>query len=99
MPTVHYFGPEDLAWQDLELGYGDWLHAMLSGAITQFYEPLRWPGWETEVARVPLDQGINTMPPPWTSEGKDLATVSRKPIRLTELVAVHQEMARQLGFQ
>ncbi|MEV8503340.1 DUF2625 family protein [Actinoplanes sp. NPDC051475] len=47
-PTVHYFGPEDLAWQDLELGYGDWLHAMFAGALTRFYEGLRWPDWEAE---------------------------------------------------
>jgi hypothetical protein len=97
-PTVHYFGPEDLAWQDLELGYGDWLLAMLAGALTQFYEGLRWPGWEIEVAGVALDQGINTLPPPWTTEGKDLSVVSRKPILLAELIAVHEEMARQLGL-
>ncbi|MGC4784918.1 DUF2625 family protein [Micromonospora zamorensis] len=97
-PTVHYFGPEDLAWHDLELGYGDWLHAMLAGAVTQFYEGLRWPGWEAEAASVALDEGISALPPPWTREGKDLSVVSRKPIRLAELVSVHQEFARQLGY-
>ncbi|OJF10410.1 DUF2625 family protein [Couchioplanes caeruleus] len=97
-PTVHYFGPEDLAWQDLEFGYGDWLHAMLAGAVTQFYAGLRWPGWEAEVAGVALDEGISAVPPPWTREGKDLSVVSRRPIRLTELVSVQQETARQLGF-
>ncbi|MEU7902534.1 DUF2625 family protein [Actinoplanes sp. NPDC049118] len=97
-PTVHYFGPEDLEWQDLELGYGDWLHAMLTGAVTRFYEGLRWPGWEAEVAGVALDEGINALPPPWTREGKDLSAVSRRPIRLAELVSVHQEFARQLGL-
>ncbi|MEO3775035.1 DUF2625 family protein [Micromonospora sp. B9E7] len=97
-PTVHYFGPEDLTWQDLELGYGEWLEAMLTGAVTGFYGGLRWPGWEVEVAGVALDQGISALPPPWTTEGKDLSTVSRKPIRLAELVSVHQGAARQLGF-
>ncbi|MBF9128552.1 DUF2625 family protein [Plantactinospora sp. S1510] len=97
-PTVHYFGPEDLAWQDLELGYGDWLEAMLAGAITQFYEGLRWPEWEAEVASIALDQGISALPPPWTREGKDLSAVSRKPIRLAELVSVHQDAACQLGL-
>ncbi|XVV16630.1 DUF2625 family protein [Actinoplanes sp. CA-131856] len=96
-PTVHYFGPDDLTWQDLELGYGDWLEAMLAGATTESFAGLRWPGWEAEVAGVALDQGIHTVPPPWTREGKDLSAVSRKPIRLAELVAVHQDFARQLG--
>ncbi|WFE54747.1 DUF2625 family protein [Micromonospora sp. WMMD1155] len=97
-PTVHYFGPEDLAWQNLELGYGDWLEAMLTGALTGFYEGLRWPGWEAEVANVALDQGISALPTPWTREGKDLSAVSRKLIPLAELVSVHQDAARQLGF-
>ncbi|MEU8389256.1 DUF2625 family protein [Micromonospora sp. NPDC048842] len=95
---MHYFGPEDLAWQDLELGYGDWLEAMLAGAVTQFYQGLRWPGWETEVASVALDQGISALLPPWTMEGKSLSAVSRKPIRLAELVSAHQDAARQLGL-
>ena len=96
-PTVHYFGPEDLTWDDLELGYADWLNAMIGGALTRFYQGLRWPGWESEVATLALDQGINTFPPPWTVEGKDLATVSRKAIPLAELVSVQQVIASQLG--
>ena len=97
-PTVHYFGPEDLAWHDLELGYGDWLEATLTGSLTGFYEGLRWPGWEAEVASVALDQGIHTWPPPWSSQGKDLSVVSRKPVPLAELVAFHEDAARQLGL-
>jgi hypothetical protein len=73
------------------------LEAMLAGAMTKFYEGLRWPGWEAEVAGVALDQGISALPPPWTREGKDLSTVSRKTVRLAELVSVHHEFARQLG--
>nr|WP_305069378.1 hypothetical protein [Micromonospora sp. MP36] len=51
-----------------------------------------------EVAGVALDRGISAWPPPWTREGKDLSVVSRKPIPLAELVSVHQDTARQLGF-
>jgi hypothetical protein len=94
--TVHYFGPEDLTWDDLELGYADWLNAMIGGALTTFYQGLRWPGWEAEVAALALDQGIDAFPPPWTLEGRDLAAVSRKAVPLAELVAVHQDMARRL---
>jgi hypothetical protein len=86
-PTVHYFAPDELTWQDLGLGYADWLRAMLSGATTRFYESLRWPGWPAEVAAVRLDQGIHAFPPPSTVEGRDLSTVSRRPVPLTELIA------------
>lgn len=96
-PTVHYFGPDDLGWQDLGQGYADWLYAVLHGSLTRFYDSLRWPGWEAEVAAVGLEQGIHTWPPPWTAEGQDLSTVSRKPIPIGELIAYYQDTAAQLG--
>ncbi|WP_323373404.1 DUF2625 family protein [Plantactinospora alkalitolerans] len=47
---MHYFAPDELDWQDLEQGYADWLHAMLAGSMTRFYDTLRWPGWKAKVA-------------------------------------------------
>ncbi|MGH3387725.1 MAG: DUF2625 family protein [Actinomadura sp.] len=96
-PTVHYFGPDDLSWQDLEQGYGEWLHAVLAGSLTRFYDTLRWPGWEAEVAALALDQGITAWPPPFAEEGQDLSTVSRKAVPLAELVSFYQDAARQLN--
>ena len=96
-PTIHYFGPDDLGWQDLEQGYADWLYAVLSGSLTRFYDTLRWPAWEAEVARLSLAEGIHAWPPPSTVEGKDLGTVSRTPVPMTELVWFLHDMSRQLG--
>jgi hypothetical protein len=96
-PTIHYFGPDTLDWQDLEVGYQGWLYSALTGSLDQFYETLRWPGWEAEVAACPLNQGINTYPPPFTVEGKDLATASRKPVSMTELTSYYAATAWQLG--
>lgn len=95
-PTIHYFGPDTLAWEDLGLGYADWLTTMLGGGLAGFYEALRWPGWPDEVAACRPDQGIHTFPPPWSVEGKNLATVSRKAIPIAELISLHEDTARQL---
>ncbi|RAK27527.1 uncharacterized protein DUF2625 [Actinoplanes lutulentus] len=57
-PTVHYFAPDSLEWEDLEQGYADWLYAVLAGSMTRFYDNLRWPGWQGEVGVLPADQGI-----------------------------------------
>jgi len=97
-PTIHYFGPDVLEWQDLERGYGDWLYGVLSGVLTEFYDTLRWPGWEAEVAGLALSQGITTFPPPSTREGKYLATVARAPVPMAELIDFHHDFARQLGL-
>src|SRR5918997_5438561 len=96
-PTVPYFGPADLEWLDLDQGYADWLYAVLAGSLTQFYDTLRWPGWEAEVDALAADQGISAWPPPWSEEGKDLSTASRKAVPLPQLVAYYQDTARQLG--
>jgi hypothetical protein len=88
-PTVHYLDPSDLTRHDLGLGYKDWLGAVLGGILASFYEDLRWPGWEAEVAAVPPDQGIHAWPPPWSEEGRDLSAVSRKAVPMSELLALH----------
>lgn len=88
-PTIHYFGPDTLEYEDLGQGYADWLAAMVGGATTDFYRELRWDGWQTEVAATPLDQGIHLWPPPSTVEGKDLNTVARSRMNLAELVSYY----------
>ncbi|GAA4980510.1 DUF2625 family protein [Actinopolymorpha pittospori] len=96
-PTVHYFAPDTLDWLDLEQGYAAWLHAVLTGSLTQFYDALRWPGWETEVAALGLSEGIHTWPPPSTVQGQDLANASRKAVPMAELIYFHHELAKQLS--
>ncbi|GAA0806054.1 hypothetical protein Sya03_37570 [Spirilliplanes yamanashiensis] len=88
-PTVHYFGPDVLAWEDLGQGYADWLYAMLAGSVTEFYASLRWPGWAEEVAALSPGEGLHTSPPPSTVEGADLSRAARRPVPLTGLVAHH----------
>lgn len=98
-PTIHYFAPDDLGWQDLGQGYPGWLSAMLTGALDGFYDTLRWPGWRQEVVSVRTDHGIHTWPPPWSAEGKDLSTVSRRVMAMAELISFHHDIARQLNGQ
>jgi hypothetical protein len=68
---------------------------MLSGWMTNFYDTLRWPGWEGEVAVAPLGLGTHTFPPPWSREGQDLSTVSRQVVPLPELCDFHMDVSRQ----
>jgi hypothetical protein len=96
-PHIFYFAPDTLDWLDLDGGYGDWLGAMLGGAVTRFYEGLRWPGWEAEVAACPLDRGIVTYPPLWSQEGSDIGATTRRPVPMSELTYFHFNSAEQLG--
>lgn len=93
--TVAYFAPDELAWEDLELGYSDFLGAMLTSDLDEFAGELRWNGWRAIAATTSLDHGISAWPPPWTLEGRGGA-VSRKAVPMTELCSLQFEMARQL---
>lgn len=93
---VCYWAPDSLSWEDTGLGHGAFVHAFLSGAATDFYKDLRWPGFADEVAALALDQGLSLWPPPFTVEGKDLATVSRRPVPFVELLVFYDDAAAQL---
>jgi hypothetical protein len=97
-PSVRYFGPDELEWQDLQVGYAQWLAWMLSADFPRFYENLRWDGCEAEVSGCPLDHGISAYPPPWTVEGRDIAAAARKPVPLEHLIAFHLDAGRQLAL-
>ncbi|WP_432831178.1 DUF2625 family protein [Dactylosporangium sp. CA-092794] len=96
-PTIHYFAPDTLRWEDLTLGYTDWLYAMLAGAVDQFYRSWRWPGWRDEVAQCPLDAGLGTAPPLFSREARELDRMSRRPVPMLELIGTKHDMADQLG--
>jgi hypothetical protein len=93
--TVHYLAPDTLHWEDLELGYGDWLHAMLGDSLAEFYESLRWPGWQNEVSTLGATHSFNVWPPLVVS-GPPLARRTRRAVPVEESWSLHLDMARQL---
>lgn len=93
--TIHYLAPDTLAWEDLELGYTDWLHWCFSDRVASFYEPLRWSGWQAEVGALAGDRGLHVWPPLFT-KGAALAERSRKPVPVEELWDLALDLGKQL---
>ena len=81
---VWYFAPDTLRWETLGRGYTDFIGFALNGDLHQYYENLRWPGWQEEVSRIGGDQVIGSYPPPWTKEGKDVARAHRAAVPIGE---------------
>jgi hypothetical protein len=95
-------GTDSLEWEDLEITHGQFLTAMLTDSIGQFYESFRWDGWREEVAVLALDRGISLYPPLSTAEGKHPNISSRRAVPMAELVGEHwptgaQDEDRQNG--
>ncbi|MEV4416631.1 DUF2625 family protein [Catellatospora sp. NPDC049609] len=95
---VCYFAPDTLAWEPLEMPYGVFLSWLAAGATEQFYDGLRWPGWQDEVAALRLDQGLTVYPFLCTAEARrDLAATSRAPAPIAQVVSFTASLAAQLG--
>ncbi|MDX2563763.1 DUF2625 domain-containing protein [Streptomyces sp. TX20-6-3] len=87
-----YFAPDSLSWEALGAGYGAWLAWMLAGGTEEFYEDLRWPGWQDEVRRLDGDRGLTLYPPLWSAEAhQDLAATSRRVVTMAELLDFERE--------
>lgn len=94
---VCYFGPDTLSWGGLGGGHAEFVTAAITGKLSQSFAPLRWPGWQDEVAALRPDQGLAVWPPPFSAEGQDVATAIRRPVPIRELFAFYDDAARQLG--
>lgn len=82
--TIHYLAPDTLDWEDLGLGYGDWLRWCFNGRLAAYYGALRWGGWQAEVASLASDRGLHVWPPLF-SAGSPIAERSRRPVPVEEL--------------
>ena len=92
-----YWGPDTLAWTPLGGGYSHFARMVLGGGLAGFYQDLRWPGWQEEVAALGPDQGISVYPFLFTAESRPVTQASRRPVPFAELLDVHAEAERQIG--
>ena len=90
-----YLAPDTLSWEDLGLSYSQLLHWAAMGDLAGFYQSARWPGWEGEVEGLSGDQGLSIYPPLW-AEGGPVSERSRRPVPMTELWSMQNDIASQL---
>lgn len=94
--NVYYYAPERLAWEDMGIGHSQLVSWAIEGDLATFYGEWRWPGWEREADALEPDRMIFLYPPPWTEQGKDVASVHRGTVPAAELYRVQWDLARQL---
>jgi hypothetical protein len=94
---VCYFAPDTLRWEGLGLGHGSFVSWACSPPMTDFYSDLRWAGWKSECEALSLGQGLSIYPPLFSGQAADIAKCGRAPVPVSELFALHKEMAGQLA--
>ena len=65
--------------------------------MNDFYEGLRWKGWEKDIAVLNPDYSYNFFPFLWTKEGKDINKITKKVIPVEEVYNFNMEMKNTLG--
>lgn len=94
--NVFYLAPDSLEWEDLSVGYTDFLHWALSPRVEAFYADTRWPHWQDEVAMVPGDKALSVYPFLW-AEGPSIEHRSRRAVPVEEIYGVTMDARRQIG--
>eukprot|EP01102_Stenamoeba_stenopodia_P015692 TRINITY_DN5375_c0_g1_i1.p1 TRINITY_DN5375_c0_g1~~TRINITY_DN5375_c0_g1_i1.p1 ORF type:complete len:232 (-),score=43.68 TRINITY_DN5375_c0_g1_i1:125-820(-) len=93
---VYYFSPDGLEWEDLEIGYTDWMQWLVSGSLNKFYFDYRWLGWQSEVSRLGTDRGYLILPPP-IAEGSVYRDRDFKETSIAELFGIYHQQAFELN--
>ena len=93
---LFYFAPDSLRWEDLGIGYAGFVQWALDGDLAAFYEASRWSTWKDDVAEASGDQGYSIYPFLCTA-GAPIEERSRRLVPMTELWAVHWQLAQQAG--
>lgn len=81
---VAYLAPDAMQWEDMEMGYPDFLRWLADGELTGFAADHRWPGWRPEVSAMSGDDGIFLAPPLW-AEGPPIDERRRAEVPMTAL--------------
>lgn len=94
---LHYFAPDALDWECLNMSYADFVIWALQGDVGQFYEEQRWPGWEADVQALAGDQAVTFRPYLWL-EGPPLAQRTKRSVLMSELFTFQLNLrSKRLG--
>ncbi len=90
--NVFYFAPDTLEWEDLEMGYTQFLNWLCMGNIVDFYQPYLWDGCFDESIQSDVTKGFHFYPPLWTKSDSR----SRRLVPQTELWAMQQHIRKNI---
>lgn len=96
---IFYLAPDTLQWENLEVGYSEFLYWLLTGPIEDFYQAFDWSTRDEDTAHVDANHTLSFVPFPWTQEGHDIALCDKRIVPVGEHYALTVEMMGQLSEQ
>jgi hypothetical protein len=96
--NIYYFAPDSLDWEPCNFAYSTFLVWAMTTKLREFYESLRWEGWQAEVKQLSGDQAISFCPFLFMT-GPQLVERSRRAIPVAEQYDLQLDIQRQLAGQ
>jgi hypothetical protein len=93
--SVYYWSSDSMEWEDLEVKYSDFFGWLLNCDLNEFYEGLRWEGWENDIQKISTDQCVAFYPFLWTEEG-DCNNSKRAVVPVKEALELKYDLLSQL---
>jgi hypothetical protein len=93
--NLYYFAPDSLNWKPLKIGYSDFLQWAFSERLDQFYDWIRWSGWDADVRTLHGDRCYFFAPFLFTKEGKEGRT-RHGDVPVEEAWGLQMDLKRQL---
>jgi hypothetical protein len=91
---LYYFAPDTLRWEPCDFGYSEFLVWSMTARLNQFYENLRWVGWQTEVRSLTGDQALGVYPFLFAA-GAPIKDRYRRPVPVAEQYALQLDVLKQ----
>lgn len=95
--NIFYFAPDSLEWEDIGMGYTDFINWVLNGDLNLYYKSFRWIGWESDIKKISGDQGISIFPYLWTKEGRNIEKCSKRAVSMKELWGIQNHLASKIN--
>ncbi len=96
---VHYFAPDTLEWEELDIKYSDFIFLFVAGGerIDEFYELCRFDNWQTEIKNIKSNEGLLYIPFLWSKEIKKVNSIRHKIVPIEEIQKLQLEIAIALN--
>jgi hypothetical protein len=99
--AMYYFAPDTRRWEAMDIVYSWFVSWAMSKRLLDFYESLRWPGWEAEVEALGPDEAISVAPPlgfqPSPGSTLPIGERSRRAVLVRELWSLGNGIGQQIA--
>ncbi|QBN19487.1 DUF2625 family protein [Flavobacterium nackdongense] len=92
---VFYFAPDTLQWENLDLNYSDFLVFCFSKDINEFYSGFKWKTFDKSFNITDFDKSYSFYPYLFTEEGKDINSVTKNLVPISELWTLYNDLQNQ----